>query len=57
MKKLERALTKPATSQALSEKERKNKLRNEVIKTAAGYVAMAAVFFAGVLSAKKYFKK
>ena len=39
------------------EKERKNKLRNEVIKTAAGYVAMAAVFFAGVLSAKKYFKK
>ena len=39
------------------EKERKNKLRNEVIKTATGYVAMAAVFFAGVLSAKKYFKK
>lgn len=39
------------------EKERKNKLRNEIVKNAADYIAIAAVFFAGVLSAKKYFNK
>lgn len=39
------------------EKERKNKQRREVIQTAVGYLTMAAIFFAGVLSAKKYFKK
>ena len=39
------------------EDRNRDRRRNEVIKTAAGYVAMAAVFFAGVLSAKKYFNK
>ena len=39
------------------EDRNRDRRRNELIKTAAGYVAMAAVFFAGVLSAKKYFKK
>lgn len=39
------------------EKERKNKLRNEIVKNAADYIAIAAVFFAGVLSAKKYFNR
>lgn len=39
------------------EKERKNNLRNKIVKNAADCIAIAAVFFAGVLSAKKYFNK
>lgn len=39
------------------EKERKNKQRRKVIQTAVDCVTVAAIFCAGVLSAKKYFKR
>ena len=39
------------------EKERKNKQRRNVIQTAVDCVTVAAIFCAGVLSAKKYFKR
>ena len=39
------------------EKEKKIKVRNDLIKNTAAIAMQLAVFFAGVLSAKKYFNK